>query len=139
MNKLSSLNHPNPVGGDFHPITEVFIPQGQNSNSIIFPLVASLSGKNSNRWLSWITHRQPTKQDLLLLGANQKNLRIIHTKQDMDNRWLMWEALAQGSSHTVVCDLNKCHKSDISDMETAAAQGQSFGIIIKSSLNPNIS
>ena len=64
-----------------HRITEVLIPTGQNSNTIVMPLVASLSGKNNNAWLTWITHRKPSKQQLELLGVTKNQLRIVHIKE----------------------------------------------------------
>ncbi|MBX2808207.1 MAG: hypothetical protein KTR20_06190 [Cellvibrionaceae bacterium] len=132
MNKACQFTQSNI--SHFHPITELFIPQKHNSDAIIFPLVASLSAKNSDRWLTWITHRKPNKQHLLALGAQQKRLRIIHRKEHEDNRWLMWEALAQGSSDTVICDLKQHSQSNVNDMEIAAARGQSFGIMAYSAL-----
>lgn len=98
-----------------HRMTEVIIPQGQNSNAIVFPLVASLSkqveetvaaSEQSQRWVTWITDRKPSTQQIHNLGASTDALRIIHTKTDNDCRWIMWEALKAGNSHTVIADMS---------------------------------
>lgn len=117
-----------------HRITEVLIPQGQNSNAIVLPLVASLSGKQQPGWLTWITHRKPSKEQLDLLGARQQKLRIVHIKENTDSRWMMWEALAKGNSHTVIADNYILNKNDIAALEEAAIEGESLGISIKSAV-----
>lgn len=114
-------------------VTPLLIPKGQNSNSIILPLIASLSNLDDNRWLTWITFRHPTPQQLLLLGANANKLRIIHTNTSTDSRWVLWEALAKYGSHTVVCDLSTFSNQDLIALEEAAKHTNTNAIITKSS------
>ena len=115
-----------------HRITEVLIPEGQNSNAIVIPLVASLSGQKNDGWLTWITHRKPSKQQLELLSVNMEKLRIVHIKENTDSRWMLWAALAEGNSHTVIADSSILSKDDIDSLEMAAIKGDCLGISIKS-------
>ena len=117
-------------------LTEVIIPQSRNSGHIIFPLVASMTAQQSQEkqqhWVTWITDRKPSQQQLKQFGANTDVLRIIHTKKNDDNRWIIWDALNTGNSHTVIADVNNMNKSDIEQMEQAAANGNCSGILIRS-------
>jgi len=136
MNTQAEIqNLPQPLSRDIqHRITEVLIPAGQNSNSIVMPLVASLSGKKTEGWLTWITHRKPSKEQLELLGAKENKLRIVHIKENIDSRWIMWEALAKGNSHTVIADSTMLDENDTTAFEKAAEQGNCLGISIKSAI-----
>ena len=120
-------------------MTEVIIPQGQNSNHILFPLVASLSKQkekelqsNSKRWVTWITDRKPSRQQLDSFGSNNTHIRIIHRSAADDNRWVIWEALNKGNSHTVIADIASVTKDDITQFEAAARQGNCVGILARS-------
>jgi cell division inhibitor SulA len=121
-------------------MTEVIIPQGQNSNHILFPLVASLSKQqentllqnNSKRWVTWITDRKPSKHQLDSFGSNNAHIRIIHRRAVEDNRWVIWEALNTGNSHTVIADIASVTKEDITQFEAAARQGNCVGILARS-------
>lgn len=115
-----------------HRITEVLIPEGQNSNAIVMPLIASISGKQTDGWLTWITHRKPSKDQLTLLGAKTNKLRILHINANTDSRWMIWEALAKGNSHTVIADSYTLNAGDLNELEYAALKGNSLGICIKS-------
>lgn len=113
-------------------VTEVIIPQEHNSNAIVLPLAASLTQQSGQRWLTWITHRKPSKQSLLQLGAKIQRLRIIHTHPADDNRWIIWEALSAGNSHTVIADLDFLSREEQQVMEAAANKGNCSGIITRS-------
>ncbi len=121
-------------------MTEVIIPQGQNSNHILMPLVASLSKQQEQdslhgspeRWVTWITNRKPSKQQLDFFGSDNTNIRIIHTDTQQDNRWIIWEALSKGNSHTVIADIESVSKNDIEQLEVAATQGDCVGILTRS-------
>ena len=118
-------------------VTEVIIPQGQNSNTVVFPLVASLSQPSSNhtsteRWVTWITDRKPSTQQINNLGASASSLRIIHTKAENDSRWIIWEALRAGNSHTVIADAHHISNTDLKEMEIAAQKVNCTGIITHS-------
>jgi cell division inhibitor SulA len=111
-------------------IVVVAIPRFTDSNAIIFPIIASQSLPSSNKWATWITHRTPTKTDLALLGTDLSRLRIVHVSKETDNRWIVWQALAQGNSHTVIAEQEAWTNNDIGDMEDAAQHGGTKGILL---------
>ena len=123
-------------------LTEVIIPKGQNADMIVYPLVASISRcshqENSRdtdnpSWLTWVTDSKPNTRHISQLGASADALRIIHAGANKDYRWIIWEALHAGNSHTVIADLSNISHSDIEAMEIAAKQGNCSGIIINKS------
>jgi len=109
-------------------MTEVIIPQTSNSDNIIFPLIASMTKQNAQRaqerWVTWITDRKPNYQQLRHFGASVDSLRIIHVEKNNDNRWIIWDALNTGNSHTVIADTMSMNDSDIEKFEIAAINGQ---------------
>jgi cell division inhibitor SulA len=111
-------------------IAEIIVPNFSESSLIVLPIIASLSQQPSNQWMTWITHRKPSKAMLQSLGANLHHLRIVHTKKHEDCRWIAWQALAQGNSHTVIAEQGYWSKEDLYSMETAAEESNTRGILI---------
>jgi cell division inhibitor SulA len=111
-------------------IVDVAIPRFTNVNAIIFPIIASQSLQSSTEWTTWITHRTPTKAGLAELGADLTRLRIVHVSKETDVRWMVWQALALGNSHTVIAEQTAWPNSDMMDMERAAQQGQTRAILM---------
>jgi cell division inhibitor SulA len=123
-------------------MNEMIIPQTHNSNHILFSLVASLSQKKEkksspalpkgSRWVTWITDRKPSRHQLDSYGSDNSTIRIIHTRTEDDNRWLIWEALSKGNSRMVIADVTDVTTDDIAQFESAAQQGQCVGILARS-------
>ena len=115
-------------------IAEVVIPQSivhvVNVNSIILPIIASLTQQSSERWITWITHRQPDKASLLQCGVDLNKLRVIHVSKNEDTRWILWQALAQGNSHTVLAERSYWNLKDKEYLEEAGSSGNTNGIAI---------
>lgn len=111
-------------------IAEIIIPDFTESNAVILPMIASLSKYASDQWTTWITHRRPSKLLLEMMGADLSRLRIVHVKADTDNRWIVWQALAQGNSHNVIAEQTFWDEKDIIDMEIAGNEGNCRGILI---------
>ncbi len=111
-------------------LAEVIVPSVNDSQSIVLPIVASLSQQTSERWLTWITHHTPSKAILSMFSANFTHLRIVHIKKNSDARWVIWQALAQGNSHTVIAEQSHWEDSDKMDMEKAARIGDSKAVFI---------
>jgi cell division inhibitor SulA len=131
----------NPQSTIRHRMTEVIIPDHHMSHSVIFPLVASISQvqqKNpAQPWLTWITHHKPSIAMIQSFGASLDNLRIVHTQENSDNRWIIWEALQKGNSHTVIADSDFLSQEDITELEQAAKIGHCSGIIFRPAKNQN--
>jgi len=131
-------------------VTEVIVPKTSNSDNIVLPLVASMTKqkvdavqkdgvnegmlqvKSEERWVTWITDRKPSYQQLKKFGASARALRIIHVEKNDDNRWIIWDALNTGNSHTVIADIHILSKEDVVLMETAAINGQCTGTLVRS-------
>jgi cell division inhibitor SulA len=111
-------------------IAELIIPSFTESNAIILPILASLSQQSGHQWTTWITHRTPSKATLESMGADLSRLRIVRIKKASDARWVVWQALAQGNSHTVIAEQECWGKDDIKDMELAADAGNCRGILV---------
>ncbi len=111
-------------------ISELIIPHTQQSLPILSPIIASLSQQNKPQWTTWITCRMPNKYLLEKMGANLSCLRIIIADSDEDVRWLVWQALAQGNSHTVVAENTAWTHSDIKAMQEAAEQGLCEALLV---------
>lgn len=111
-------------------ISEVIVPNFAENHCVISPMVAAMSQSDSACWTTWITHRMPSRAQLEILGANLSRLRIIHIKENTDARWIVWQALAQGNSHSVIAEQCVWDKADIKDMETAAKMGNTQGILV---------
>lgn len=112
-------------------ITEIIVPNINETQSIILPIVASFSQQTSQRWLTWITHRTPSKAMLEMLGADFTHLRMVHCKENVDARWIVWQALAQGNSHTVIAEQDFWSPEDKDDMNNAAEMGNTRGVLIR--------
>jgi cell division inhibitor SulA len=111
-------------------IAELIVPNFNDNSTVILPIAASLSLHRSDKWTTWITHKTPSKAQLSIMGANLSRLRIIHIDEHSDARWIIWQALAQGNSHAVIAEQRDWSKEDIADMETAAKNGKTQGILI---------
>jgi cell division inhibitor SulA len=115
----------------YRRMTEVIIPQGQHYQGIIFPLVASFSQQDSARWVTWFTDCKPSREQLAQFGADITHLRIIHTTHFDDYRWILWDALNTGNSHTIIAEMPTINSHDIEQFELAAGNGHCIGIIVR--------
>lgn len=111
-------------------ISEVIVPNFTKNHCVVSPIVAAMSQSASSDWITWITHRMPSRTQLEILGAKLSRLRIIYIKENTDARWIVWQALAQGNSHSVIAEQSIWDKTDIKDMETAAKIGNTQGILV---------
>ncbi len=112
-------------------IAEVIIPEFTESSSIILPIVASMTQQQASGWTTWVTPDMPSKTALESLGADLSRLRIVHVNNIDDARWIIWQALAQGNSHTVIAEQSVWNTQDVVDMEVAALKGNNTtGILV---------
>ncbi len=112
-------------------ISEIILPSSLGYTTLLLPVIAQLTQHNADRWLTWIVDKAPAKAVLQAYGANLNRLRLIHIPESVDNRWVIWEALAQGNSHTVVAQLDQLSEDDVKAMEQAGSKGNTQGVIIR--------
>lgn len=113
-------------------VTELVLTRhAPDQAALLLPMIAWLSHNSAGRWISWVTSTNITRQLLEKFGVNTRNLRIIHCTDDQQARWITWEALARGNSHTVIASPGKLNDIEFAELEQAANSGQCQGILIR--------
>ena len=112
-------------------ITELVLThRAPEQHQLLLPMIAHLS-KSHQRWLTWLT---PGPIDRGLLEDYQVDLqtiRLIHTPEYSDSRWILWEALAEGNSHTVIASPGRLSEKDLRQLEAAAHKGECQGLLLR--------
>jgi cell division inhibitor SulA len=117
---------PSPAGG----ITEIVLPDTQSS-SIYLPSLAFLSSQANGRWLTWLVPHCMDKAALIKYGFDLKRTRFIYPTSQADCFGLIWKALAEGNSHTVVGSPGRLSEPLLSKLEGAARTGSCNGLLLR--------
>lgn len=115
-----------PTGG----ITEIVLPDSQSS-SIYLPSLAFLSSQTSGRWLTWLVPRCMNRIKLMQYGFDLERTRFIYPTNQDDCFWLIWKALAEGNSHTVVGSPGRLSENLLNKLENAARTGGCNGLLLR--------
>lgn len=115
-----------PSGG----ITEIVLPNSRSS-SLYLPSLAYLSSQNNGRWLTWLAPNSMNKVELQSYGFDLSKTRFIYPKTQEDCFWLIWEALAEGNSHTVVGSPGRLTEHQLNKLENAARVGGCNGLLLR--------
>lgn len=99
--------------------------------ALILPMIAFLSNSRTDRWISWISPHPIARQLLESYGVNTKLIRFIHCEDGENARWVAWEALAAGTSHTVIASPGKLNDKELNQLEQAAFKGNAQGILLR--------
>lgn len=94
-------------------------------------MLAHLSHGNLDRWLTWIAPGPIDRKLLEQYGVDARKLRLIHLPSDQDNRWIIWQALAEGNSHTVIASPGLLSDKEIARFEEAAQAGNCQGLMLR--------
>ena len=128
------LDHSKPTVGllENHPhnsrLGEIILPSTIGYEKLLLSIIATLSKQDDHRWLTLLIDQRPSKKTLLEHNIAIDKMRVIYQRKNEDCRWLIWEALAQGNSHTVITNsCNICSQS----IEQAAQQGNTQCLILK--------
>lgn len=127
----SFISPQRPSGG----ITEIVLPNSRSA-SIYLPSLAFLSSQSDGRWLTWLTSESMSKTELQNYGFDLNKARFIYPKNQDHCFWLLWEALAEGNSHTVVGSPGKLSETQISKLENAARVGGCNGLLLRDREQP---
>lgn len=112
-------------------ITEIIIPLSSGrQNDVVLPMLAHLSQQVENRWFTWITCTNLTTKELCQYNFAQEKVRIIRAKNEEDGQKLIWDALHNGTSATVVSDIGTISESTRSYLNEAASLGNSRAILL---------
>lgn len=130
LSLLSALPESKPSNAG---ITEIILSEfGDDQSAILLPMLAHLTNKCNDRWLTWIAPTGINKALLQEYGFNLSRLRLIHPNKPADKAGaLLWDALANGCSHTVVCTANNLTEQDYRQFENAALQGNTRGLFLR--------
>ena len=108
----------------------VLATNSEESRDITFPMLAHLSKASKNRWFTWITDQPISKAVLAKYGFQLDHIRIIQSCGDSESLWLMWDALNNGTSDTVITDLSSLTEKDRQKLEIAAFNGNTRGLVL---------
>lgn len=97
---------------------------------LLLPMVAHLSQSHPDRWVTWVNPGVIDRHTLERYGVDTRRIRLIHTGNPEDVRWIAWEALATGTSHTVIAAPGKLTRKDVQALEEAAQRGQCQGLLL---------
>ena len=111
-------------------ITEIVLPN-QQSSAIYLPSLAFLSREGMDRWLTWMVPQGITKSSLQQYGFDFAKTRFIYPKSEEQCFWLLWEALAEGNSHTVVGSPGRLTDDQLKRLEHAACTGRCHGLLLR--------
>lgn len=118
----------NPLAGS---VTEIVV-QNDDFNSIpmLMPLLAQLS--KDDRWFVWIAPPVSLpKQTLLAAGIDLQKVILLNPDDKHSTCELAKQALSTGTSHAVISWPGYLSESELNELESAAQQGQSHGIVIR--------
>lgn len=123
------------VSADSQPqgaLTELVLTQGAaESWAMVMPMIAHLSRQTDGRWLTWVTREAISHSFLERFGVDTSRLRLVHCKDDEKQRWVTWDALALGNSHTVIASPGKLTKQALAQLEGAAMRGHCQGLLLR--------
>jgi len=112
-------------------ITELVLTQrAPEQRQLLLPMIAHLS-KSHRRWLTWLTPGPIDRGLLEAYHVDLRTIRLIHTPKQSDSRWILWEALAEGNSHTVIASPGRLNERDLKQLEVAAFKGACQGLLLR--------
>lgn len=97
-------------------------------------LLNDLANDQEPRWLTLIPsreHASKTKKWLKLSGISSNRVQVLNPSARQDSLKLTRQALASGTSHTVVSWINQLDSSTLNELELAARSGRCQGLAIR--------
>jgi cell division inhibitor SulA len=112
-------------------ITEIVL---QNSDveqmTMLLPLLAQLS--KDDRWFAWIAPPATLPKALLeAAGIDLNKIMLLQPDQNHSTYDLACQALQAGTCHAVITWPGQLDKEELTDLEAAARNGESHGILIR--------
>lgn len=116
-------------------ISEIIVSSGTHAG-LTFAMLAHLShayktDEHRNRWLTWVCPMHIGKEALAQFNFDVLGMRILHPKSAEDALKLFRDALAAGTSHTVVAHGQGFSSKYMPWLSNAAAAGECSGLIIR--------
>jgi len=119
-----------------HPgVSEIIIPEAHGASlDLVMPMLAHLSHKAGARWMSWIGESNVPQTAFDEYQFERGNVRLIHSHNDEESLWMLWDALNNGTSAFVVASFTSSkyvQKNEIAKLEQACYQGNSRALVLK--------
>lgn len=112
-------------------VTElVLTSESSDQLHLLLPMLAYLSHNSGDRWITWVSPKYLSRDLLLAYGVNINCIRLIHS-QDENPLWLIWEALASGTSNTVIASPGRLNEKELLQLEVAATKGECQGLLLR--------
>lgn len=112
-------------------ITELVLTEhSPDAQLLLLPMLAHLS-RNHERWVTWISPTAIDRTTLDAYGVDMNRLRIIRCEDEESTRWILWEALNTGTSHTVIATPGELNDSGFAHLEEAAHASNSRALLIR--------
>lgn len=118
-------------------ISEIILSSGTHAK-LTFAMLAHLSHahktvEHQNRWLTWVCPLHIGKEALAQFNFDVLGMRILHPKSPEDALKLFRDALAAGTSHTVVVHGQGFSSKYLPWLNNAATIGHCAGLVIRQS------
>ncbi len=130
--KLDALAHHSHQPDSSSGICELVLTERSPDMSLLLLPMLGYISRSASRWITWIGEGLPDRATLQQYGVDVKKLRVLTIKQAEDNRWILWEALQSGTSHTVIAVNQALTEHELSILEQAAQSSGSQALLIKS-------
>lgn len=111
-------------------VTELVNAFGEPS-TLLLPVLRHLTEQNEHRWLTVICSGSLSQQWLRQHNLNPRTLRLIRADSPDSALWMAWEALANGTSHTVVAEMGHQPAQVLAELELAAKHGDCRALLIR--------
>lgn len=123
----SAVNAPDSTAS----LTELVLTDFGSSIDMVMPMLASVSHKCGEKWLTWLGKASLQKELVERFNLNKNHLRTIQIHHEDEILWCLWECLANGTSNTVVACINDLKEADRKMLEKACALGNTNAIILR--------
>ena len=116
-------------------VAEIVLQQNLFASAdLVMPMLAHLSKKKDDRWLTIISSEIFDRRLLSKFDFEESKIRIIRTRDDDETLWMLWESLAVGTSGYVAASFNSklsVQSFERQKLEQACKHGRSQAIILK--------
>lgn len=112
-------------------VTELVLTKhSPDQRMLLLPMIAHLS-QQADRWITWVAPGPIERKLLESYGVDTNKLRIIHSQTEESTNWILWDALNNGTSHTVIGTVNKLNDQSIAHLEQAAQNGNAKALLVR--------
>ena len=112
-------------------LTELVVPNAEQ-HTLLLPMLQYLSNQHKDRWVTIISDKAVSQRWLKEQGVNVNTIRVIQAQHINDALWMTWEAVANGTSHTVIAELGVQTSTVIRELEQAADEGDCRVVLVRS-------